>query len=128
MNQRKRAQAGDAARAGAPPTAAPIVSAPRGSAVMPAAHSLELRAGWAVTARVLSRRLAVVRPLRASAAARARGRLLLAAVPATPLGHLAAAGAAPAGPRSPQPPGRPSACSPSPCPPARRDSPKRTRC
>ncbi|MGW3440998.1 murein biosynthesis integral membrane protein MurJ [Streptomyces bacillaris] len=64
---------------------------------MAAAYSLALCAGWAVTARVLSRRLAVVRPLRASAAARAHGRLLLAAVPATALGHLAAAGAAPAG-------------------------------
>ncbi|MFP1665014.1 murein biosynthesis integral membrane protein MurJ [Streptomyces cavourensis] len=64
---------------------------------MAAAYSLALCAGWAVTARVLSRRLGVVRPLRASAAATAHGRLLLAAVPAAALGHLAAAGTAAAG-------------------------------
>lgn len=63
---------------------------------MAAAYSLALCAGWAVTARVLSRRLAVARPLRSSAAG-AHLRLLLAAVPATALGHLAASGAAGAG-------------------------------
>ncbi|GAA4064497.1 hypothetical protein GCM10022233_43460 [Streptomyces shaanxiensis] len=63
---------------------------------MAAAYSLALCAGWAVTARVLSRRLAVARPLRSSAAG-AHARLLLAAVPATALGHLAVLGTAPAG-------------------------------
>ncbi|MEV7991885.1 murein biosynthesis integral membrane protein MurJ [Streptomyces sp. NPDC086077] len=63
---------------------------------MAAAYSLALCAGWAVTSRVLSRRLAVIRPLRSSAAV-AHVRLLLAAVPATVLGHLAAFGAARAG-------------------------------
>ncbi|MFE6175284.1 murein biosynthesis integral membrane protein MurJ [Streptomyces sp. NPDC056464] len=63
---------------------------------MAAAYSLALCAGWAVTARVLSRRLAVARPLRSSAVG-AHARLLLAAVPATALGHFAASGTAPAG-------------------------------
>ncbi|WP_328876067.1 murein biosynthesis integral membrane protein MurJ [Streptomyces sp. NBC_00287] len=63
---------------------------------MAAAYSLALCAGWALTARVLSRRLAVVRPLRSSAVG-AHARLLLAAVPATALSHLAAWAAAPAG-------------------------------
>ncbi|MEH0513219.1 murein biosynthesis integral membrane protein MurJ [Streptomyces sp. B21-079] len=63
---------------------------------MAAAYSLALCAGWAVTGRVLSRRLAVAHPLRSSAVG-AHGRLLLAAVPATALGHLAALGAADAG-------------------------------
>ncbi|MFF5161319.1 murein biosynthesis integral membrane protein MurJ [Streptomyces sp. NPDC000348] len=63
---------------------------------MAAAYSVALCAGWAVTARVLSRRLAVARPLR-SGAARTHARLVLAAVPATVLGHLAALGAAQAG-------------------------------
>ncbi|MFJ8557319.1 murein biosynthesis integral membrane protein MurJ [Streptomyces microflavus] len=63
---------------------------------MAAAYSLALCAGWAVTARVLSRRLSAPRLLRSSAAA-AHVRLLLAAVPATALGHLAARGAEPAG-------------------------------
>ncbi|MGC0334272.1 putative peptidoglycan lipid II flippase [Streptomyces sp. SAI-170] len=63
---------------------------------MAGAYSLALCAGWAVTARVLSRRLAVARPLR-SAAAGAHVRLLAAAVPATVLGYLAALGAAGAG-------------------------------
>ncbi|WP_284058781.1 murein biosynthesis integral membrane protein MurJ [Streptomyces sp. AS02] len=63
---------------------------------MAAAYSLALCAGWAVTARVLSRRLAVARPLRSSAAG-AHARLLIAAVPATTLGHLAALGTARAG-------------------------------
>ncbi|MER7488803.1 murein biosynthesis integral membrane protein MurJ [Streptomyces sp. NPDC126497] len=63
---------------------------------MAAAYSVALCAGWAVTARVLSRRLAVARPLR-STAARTHVRLVLAAVPATVLGHLAALGAARAG-------------------------------
>ncbi|MFE5892070.1 murein biosynthesis integral membrane protein MurJ [Streptomyces sp. NPDC056462] len=64
---------------------------------MAAAYSLALCAGWAVTARVLSRRLAVARPLRSSAVG-AHARLLLAALPATALGHFAALGTAPAGP------------------------------
>ncbi|KOV67357.1 membrane protein [Streptomyces sp. AS58] len=63
---------------------------------MAAAYSLALWAGWAVTGRVLGRRLAVARPLRSSAAG-AHVRLLLAALPATALGQLAARGAAPAG-------------------------------
>ncbi|MFG1666231.1 murein biosynthesis integral membrane protein MurJ [Streptomyces sp. Y7] len=60
---------------------------------MAAAYSLALCAGWALTGRVLSRRLAVVRPLRSSAAG-AHVRLLLAAVPATALGHFAVLGTA----------------------------------
>lgn len=63
---------------------------------MAAAYSLALCAGWAVTGLVLSRRLAVVRPLRSSAVG-AHARLLLAAVPATALGHFAALGTARAG-------------------------------
>ncbi|MGC5531271.1 murein biosynthesis integral membrane protein MurJ [Streptomyces sp. SR-10] len=63
---------------------------------MAAAYSLALCAGWALTGRVLSRRLDVARPLRSSPVA-AHARLLLAAVPATVLGHLAALGAARAG-------------------------------
>ncbi|NUP19409.1 MAG: murein biosynthesis integral membrane protein MurJ [Streptomyces sp.] len=63
---------------------------------MAAAYSLALCAGWALTARVLSRRLAVVRPLRSSAFG-AHVRLSLAAVPATGLGYFAALGTAPAG-------------------------------
>ncbi|MFI9150274.1 murein biosynthesis integral membrane protein MurJ [Streptomyces sp. NPDC053367] len=63
---------------------------------MAGAYSLALCAGWAVTAGVLGRRLAVVRPLR-SAAAGAHARLLAAAVPATALGHFAAVGAGGAG-------------------------------
>jgi putative peptidoglycan lipid II flippase len=63
---------------------------------MAAAYSVALCAGWAVTARVPGRRLAVARPLR-SAAAGTHARLVLAAVPATVLGHLAALGAARAG-------------------------------
>ncbi|WP_030044308.1 murein biosynthesis integral membrane protein MurJ [Streptomyces resistomycificus] len=59
---------------------------------MAAAYSLALCAGWVVTGLVLSRRLAVARPLRSSAVG-AHARLLLAAVPATALGHLAAQGA-----------------------------------
>jgi putative peptidoglycan lipid II flippase len=64
---------------------------------MAAAYSLALCAGWAVTARVLSRRLAIARPLRSSAVG-AHVRLMLAAVPATALSHLAVLGTAPAGP------------------------------
>ncbi|WP_327700195.1 murein biosynthesis integral membrane protein MurJ [Streptomyces sp. NBC_00459] len=63
---------------------------------MAAAYSLALCAGWAVTGLVLSRRLAVAHPLRSSAVG-AHARLLLAAVPATALGHLAALGAVRAG-------------------------------
>ncbi|GHH31456.1 murein biosynthesis integral membrane protein MurJ [Streptomyces lanatus] len=63
---------------------------------MAAAYSVALCVGWAVTGRVLSRRLGVVRPLR-SAAVGAQARLLCAAVPATALGHFAARGTAPAG-------------------------------
>jgi putative peptidoglycan lipid II flippase len=63
---------------------------------MAAAYSLALCAGMAVTGLVLSRRLAVARPLRSSAVG-AHARLLLAAVPATALGHLAALGVVRAG-------------------------------
>ncbi|MFC5214525.1 murein biosynthesis integral membrane protein MurJ [Streptomyces coerulescens] len=63
---------------------------------MAAAYSLALCAGWAVTARVLSRRLAVPRLLRSSAVG-AQVRLLLAALPATALAHFAVLGTAPAG-------------------------------
>ncbi|MFI1223800.1 MULTISPECIES: murein biosynthesis integral membrane protein MurJ [unclassified Streptomyces] len=63
---------------------------------MAAAYSLALCVGWVVTGLVLSRRLAVARPLRSTASA-AHARLLLAAVPATALGHLAALGAVRAG-------------------------------
>ncbi|WUO55810.1 murein biosynthesis integral membrane protein MurJ [Streptomyces sp. NBC_00280] len=63
---------------------------------MAAAYSLALCAGWAVTGLVLSRRLVVAHPLRSSAVG-AHARLLLAAVPATALGHLAALGAVRAG-------------------------------
>jgi putative peptidoglycan lipid II flippase len=63
---------------------------------MAGAYSLALCAGWAVTAVVLGRRLAVARPLRSSAAG-AHARLLTAAVPATVLSHLAALGTARAG-------------------------------
>ncbi|WP_328692914.1 murein biosynthesis integral membrane protein MurJ [Streptomyces phaeochromogenes] len=63
---------------------------------MAAAYSLALCVGWAVTGLVLSRRLAVARPLRSSAVG-AHARLLLAAVPATALAHLAAVGTARAG-------------------------------
>lgn len=64
---------------------------------MAAAYSLALCAGWALTGRVLSGRLGVVRPVRSSAAG-AHARLLVAAVPATALGCIAALGTAPAGP------------------------------
>ncbi|MBK3542353.1 murein biosynthesis integral membrane protein MurJ [Streptomyces sp. MBT60] len=63
---------------------------------MAAAYSLALCAGWAMTGRVLCRRLDVVQPLRSSPVA-AHARLLLAAVPAVVFGHLAAVGAASAG-------------------------------
>ncbi|MFI9825774.1 murein biosynthesis integral membrane protein MurJ [Streptomyces sp. NPDC052013] len=63
---------------------------------MAAAYSLALCVGWVVTSRVLCRRLVVARPLRSSAAA-AHARLLLVAVPAAVLGHLAGRGAAGAG-------------------------------
>ncbi|MEV4035201.1 murein biosynthesis integral membrane protein MurJ [Streptomyces umbrinus] len=63
---------------------------------MAAAYSLALCVGWAVTGLVLSRRLAVGRPLRSSAVG-AHARLLLAAVPATALAHLAAVSAVRAG-------------------------------
>ncbi|MGI3225702.1 murein biosynthesis integral membrane protein MurJ [Streptomyces sp. GTA36] len=63
---------------------------------MAAAYSLALCVGWAVTGLALSRRLAVARPLRSSAVG-AHARLLLAAVPATALAHLAAVSAVRAG-------------------------------
>ncbi|KFK87731.1 membrane protein [Streptomyces sp. JS01] len=63
---------------------------------MAAAYSLALCAGWAMTGRVLCRRLDVVQPLRSSPVA-AHARLLLAAVPAVVFGHLTAVGAASAG-------------------------------
>ncbi|WP_304363112.1 murein biosynthesis integral membrane protein MurJ [Streptomyces sp. DI166] len=63
---------------------------------MAAAYSLALCVGWAVTARVLARRLGADRPLRSTAAA-AHLRLLVAAVPATALGHFAVVGTERAG-------------------------------
>ncbi|MFD6657382.1 murein biosynthesis integral membrane protein MurJ [Streptomyces parvus] len=77
-------------------TAAQLLPARWAVTGMAAGYSLGLCAGWAVTARVLSRRLGVDRPSRSSAA-RAHVRLLLAAVPATALGLPAARGVAPAG-------------------------------
>ncbi|GGX13421.1 hypothetical protein GCM10010297_38670 [Streptomyces malachitofuscus] len=85
-----------ALNAGLSLTAAHLLPARWAVTGMAAAYSLALCAGWALTAGVLSRRLAVARPLRSSAAG-AHARLLLAAVPATALGHLAARGTAPAG-------------------------------
>ncbi|MFE0627369.1 murein biosynthesis integral membrane protein MurJ [Streptomyces sp. NPDC058864] len=68
---------------------------------MAAAYSVALFAGWALTARVLDRRLAAPdggpRPWR-SPTAGALARLLLTAVPATALGRLTADRAAPLGP------------------------------
>ncbi|MFE4575149.1 murein biosynthesis integral membrane protein MurJ [Streptomyces chartreusis] len=78
-------------------TAAHLLPARWAVTGMAAAYSLALCAGWALTGRVLSRRLGVVRPLRSSAAG-AHARLLVAAVPATGLGCLAALGTAAAGP------------------------------
>ncbi|MFF8982293.1 murein biosynthesis integral membrane protein MurJ [Streptomyces globisporus] len=63
---------------------------------MAAAYSLALCAGWALTGRVLCRRLGVVQPFRSSPVA-AHAHLLLAAVPAVVSGHLASVGAARAG-------------------------------
>ncbi|MGW3501321.1 murein biosynthesis integral membrane protein MurJ [Streptomyces globisporus] len=63
---------------------------------MAAAYSLALCAGWALTGRVLCRRLGVVQPLRSSPVA-AHARLLFAAVPAVVFGHLASVGTARAG-------------------------------
>ncbi|MGW0598878.1 murein biosynthesis integral membrane protein MurJ [Streptomyces sp. NPDC002776] len=77
-------------------TAAHLLPARWAVTGMAAAYSLALCAGWALTARVLSRRLAVERPLR-SAPVGAHARLLLAGFPATALGHLTATGTAPAG-------------------------------
>ncbi|HZF92533.1 MAG TPA: murein biosynthesis integral membrane protein MurJ [Streptomyces sp.] len=85
-----------AVNAGLSTAAAQLLPARWAVTGMAAAYSLALCAGWAVTGRVLSRRLGVARPWRSSAAV-AHARLLLAAVPATLLGHLAASGAARAG-------------------------------
>jgi putative peptidoglycan lipid II flippase len=85
-----------ALNAGASLAAAHLLPARWAVTGMAAAYSLALCVGWAVTGRVLSRRLAVARPLRSSAVG-AHARLLLAAVPATVLGHLAALGAGRAG-------------------------------
>ncbi|MFF0738909.1 murein biosynthesis integral membrane protein MurJ [Streptomyces sp. NPDC004111] len=63
---------------------------------MAAAYSLALFAGWVLTGLVLGRRLEVARPWRSSAVA-AQARLLVAAVPATVLAHLAVSGASRAG-------------------------------
>ncbi|MEU8096997.1 murein biosynthesis integral membrane protein MurJ [Streptomyces rubiginosohelvolus] len=63
---------------------------------MAAAYSLALCAGWALTGKVLCRRLDVVQPFRSSPVA-AHACLLLAAVPAVVFSHLAAVGAASAG-------------------------------
>ncbi|WNC03318.1 murein biosynthesis integral membrane protein MurJ [Streptomyces sp. CGMCC 4.7035] len=70
---------------------------------MAGAYSVALFAGWAVTAYVLDRRLAVTAGsgrggLWRSASVAALARLLLAGVPAAALGHLAAGRAAPLGP------------------------------
>lgn len=66
------------------------------------AYSLALFAGWAVTAFVLNRSLAVrdtrAPALRSSATVGSQARLLLAAVPATLLGYATARWAAPGGP------------------------------
>src|SRR5690606_4701290 len=80
---------------------------------MAGAYSLALCAGCAVTAGVLSRRLAVSRPLR-SGAAGPHARLLLAAVRTTVLGHLVARGTAPAGRHLPHSSARAPSSSPSP--------------
>ncbi|MFD7441953.1 murein biosynthesis integral membrane protein MurJ [Streptomyces sp. NPDC059909] len=67
---------------------------------MAGAYSLALCAGWALTAYVLNRRLSAGERrarLWRSAAVGAHARLLLAAVPAAVLGHLAARFASPAG-------------------------------
>ncbi|MER6179345.1 murein biosynthesis integral membrane protein MurJ [Streptomyces sp. NPDC001652] len=85
-----------ALNAGLSLTAAHLLPARWAVTGMAGAYSLALCAGWVVTALVLSRRLGVARPLRSSAAG-AHGRLLLAAVPATALGHLAVLGTARAG-------------------------------
>ncbi|MGW7824101.1 murein biosynthesis integral membrane protein MurJ [Streptomyces puniciscabiei] len=63
---------------------------------MAAAYSLALCSGWVVTGRVLGHRLGLTRLWRSSAVG-AQARLLLAAVPAAALGHLAARTAARAG-------------------------------
>ncbi|MFE7772652.1 murein biosynthesis integral membrane protein MurJ [Streptomyces sp. NPDC057445] len=63
---------------------------------MAGAYSLALCVGWLVTGHVLGRRLAAPRPWRSGAVA-AHARLLLAALPAAALGHLAARGTAPLG-------------------------------
>ncbi|MFE3326949.1 murein biosynthesis integral membrane protein MurJ [Streptomyces sp. NPDC059176] len=63
---------------------------------MAAAYGLALCTGWALTGYVLSRRLSAPRPWRSPALA-AHARLLVAAVPAGVLGHLAARQCAPLG-------------------------------
>ncbi|MEU0659477.1 murein biosynthesis integral membrane protein MurJ [Streptomyces lavendulocolor] len=85
-----------ALNAGLSVTAAQLLPARWAVTGMAAAYSVALFAGWALTGRLLSRRLDVARPWRSSPVA-AHARLLLAAVPATALGHLAASGAARAG-------------------------------
>ncbi|MEU9912351.1 murein biosynthesis integral membrane protein MurJ [Streptomyces sp. NPDC051001] len=85
-----------ALNAGLSLTAAHLLPARWAVTGMAGAYSLALCAGWVVTGLVLSRRLGVARPLRSSAAG-AHARLLLAAVPATALGHLAVLGTARAG-------------------------------
>ncbi|MEU0668420.1 murein biosynthesis integral membrane protein MurJ [Streptomyces lavendulocolor] len=85
-----------ALNAGLSVTAAQLLPARWAVTGMAAAYSVALFAGWALTGRLLSRRLAVPRPWRSSPVA-AHARLLLAAVPATALGHLAASGTARAG-------------------------------
>ncbi|WP_327718320.1 murein biosynthesis integral membrane protein MurJ [Streptomyces sp. NBC_00490] len=85
-----------ALNAGLSLTAAHLLPARWAVTGMAGAYSLALCAGWVVTGLVLSRRLGVARPLRSSAAG-AHVRLLLAAVPATVLGHLAVLATARAG-------------------------------
>ncbi|MGX1883870.1 murein biosynthesis integral membrane protein MurJ [Streptomyces sp. NPDC055287] len=57
---------------------------------MAGAYSLALLAGWALTAYTLNRRLPAARTRGRSPAVAAHARLLVAAVPATAVGHLAA--------------------------------------
>ncbi|MDQ0600268.1 putative peptidoglycan lipid II flippase [Streptomyces canus] len=85
-----------ALNAGLSLTAAHLLPARWAVTGMAGAYSLALCAGWVVTGLVLSRRLGIARPLRSSAVG-AHARLLLAAVPATALGHLAVLGTARAG-------------------------------
>ncbi|MFE0516778.1 lipid II flippase MurJ, partial [Streptomyces sp. NPDC058964] len=91
-----------ALNAGLSATACALLPARWAVTGMAGAYSVALFVGWAVTAYVLDRRLPPgPGPRRApwrSPTAGALARLLLAALPAVPLGHLAAGCAAPLGP------------------------------